>query len=195
MSKINFEFDKFPQLESERFILREVKQQDYISLYEIYSSEDSVKYQQIGPMKTIEQAQKAVQVFLQGFKDRKFIRWCITARGNGAVIGLITLHSFNVCSAQAEIGFMLNKEYWRQNIMSEVAIEIIRFAFEVIGLDRIEASIHPDNIASIRLSEKLGFLREGLKKEVAYNKGTNEYEDRLVFGITRINEKKKKVKS
>jgi ribosomal-protein-alanine N-acetyltransferase len=185
MSKINFGFDKFPRLESERFILREVKQQDYLSLYEIYSSEDAVKYQQISPMKTIEQAQKAVQVFLQGFKDRKFIRWCITARGNGAVIGLITLHSFDVCNAKAEIGFMLNKGYWRQNVMSEVASEVIRFAFEAIELNRIEASIHPDNIASIRLSEKLGFQKEGLKKEAAYNKETDEYEDRLVFGIIR----------
>ena len=185
MSKINFEFDKFPNLDSERFILREVKERDYLSLYEIYSNEDAVKYQQTSPMKTIEQAQKSVQAFLKGFQDRKFIRWCITARGNDKVIGLITLHSFNVCNHQAEIGFMLNKEYWRQNIMSEVASEVIKFAFEVIGLNRIEASIHPDNVASIRLSEKLGFHKEGLKKEAAYNKGTDEYEDRLVFGITK----------
>jgi ribosomal-protein-alanine N-acetyltransferase len=189
MSKTNFEFDKFPQLESESFILREVKDNDYLSLYEIYSNEDAVRYQQVGPMKTIEQAQKAVQVFLQGFKDRKFIRWCIAAKENDIVVGLITLHSFNLCNNQAEIGFMLNKKYWRQNIMDEVANEVIRFAFEGIGLNRIEASIHPDNIASIKLSEKLGFQREGLKKEAAYNKGTNEYEDRLIFGVTKNNRK------
>ena len=80
MNKFNFEFDNFPQLESERFILREVKEQDYISLYDIYSDEDAVKYQPIGTMKTIEQSQKAVQAFLQGFKNKKFIRWCISKK-------------------------------------------------------------------------------------------------------------------
>ncbi|MGV8981149.1 hypothetical protein [Clostridium sp.] len=53
MSKIKFEFDNFPQLESEKFTLREVKEQDYISVYEIYSDEEAVKYQQICAMKTI----------------------------------------------------------------------------------------------------------------------------------------------
>ncbi|MBZ9687400.1 GNAT family N-acetyltransferase [Clostridium estertheticum] len=187
MSKMNFEFDNFPQLESERFILREVKEQDYISLYEIYSDEDAVKYQPICTMNTIEQAEKSVQAFLQGFKNKKFIRWCIATKENDTVVGLITLHDFNICNSQAEIGFMLNKKYWRQNTMGEVSPEIIKFAFEIIGLNRIEALIHPDNIASIKLSEKLGFLREGFKKESAYNKRTDEYEDRLIFGITKNN--------
>lgn len=189
MSNFNFEFDNFPQLESERFILREVKEQDYISLFEIYSDEDAVKYQPIYTMKTIEQSQKAVQAFLLGFKNKKFIRWCISKKENDTVVGLITLHDFNICNSHAEIGFMLNKSYWRQNTMGEVSPGIIKFAFEIIGLNRIEALIHPDNIASIKLSEKLGFQREGLKKEAAYNKRTNEYEDRLIFGITKSNMK------
>jgi ribosomal-protein-alanine N-acetyltransferase len=187
MSKNNFEFDNFPQIESERFILREVVEQDYTSLYEIYSDVDAVKYQQTGAMQTIEQAQKCVQAFLLGFKNRKFIRWCIATKENDRVIGLITLHDFNILNSQAEIGFMLNKRYWRQNIMGEVAKEIIRFAFEILKLHRIEASIHPDNIASIKLSEKLGFQKEGLKKESAYNSGTDKYEDRLIFGLTKNN--------
>lgn len=185
INKINLEFDYFPELESDRFILREVKEKDYISLFEIYSDVETIKYQQMATMQTIEQAQKSVQAFQQGFINRKFIRWCITTKENDSVIGLITLHDFNLCNSQAEIGFMLTKKYWRQNIMAEVAKVVIRFAFEVVRLHRLEASIHPDNIASIRLSEKLGFNREGLKKESAYNMRTAEYEDRLIFGLTK----------
>lgn len=185
MSKMNFEFDNFPRLESKRFILREVKQTDFTSIYEIYSDEDAIKYQQIHVMKTIEQAQKSIQVFLQGFIDRKFIKWCIATKENDKVIGLITLHHFDFYNSHAQIGYMLNKKYWRQNIMGEVSNGIIRYAFEVLGLNRIEALIHPHNIASIKLSEKLGFRREGLKSEVSYNQRTDEYEDRLIFGITK----------
>jgi ribosomal-protein-alanine N-acetyltransferase len=185
MSNINFEFEHFPQLESERFILREVKEQDYISLYEIYSDEDVIRYQQMTVMQTIEQAQKSVQAFLKGFKNKKFIRWCIATKGNDIVIGLVTLHDFNFCNSHAEIGFMLNKKYWRQNIMWEAANEIIKFALEIIGIHRIEALIHQDNIASIKLCEKLGFNKEGLKKESAYNMRNSKYEDRLIFGIVK----------
>lgn len=180
---MEIEFDNFPYLESERFILREVREGDYIAIYEIYSNEDAVKYQQIGTMQTIEQAQQSVKNFQNGFRNKKFIRWCIAKKENDEVVGLITLHSFDIWNSKAEIGFMLNKKYWQQNIMCEVAKKIIEFAFEVIKLHRIEASIHPDNIGSIKLSEKLGFKREGLKKESAYNRRNFEYEDRLIFGL------------
>ena len=185
MNKINLEFDKFPQIQNESFILSEVKKDDYSSLYEIYSDDETIKYQQIDTMKTIEQSQKSVQSFLQGFINRKFIRWCISRKEDDKVIGLITLHDFDNWNSKTEIGYMLNRKYWGQNIMSEVGREIIKFTFETIRLNRIEASIHPENIASIKLSEKLGFKKEGLKIEAAYNIRTKEYEDRLIFGITK----------
>jgi len=67
--------------------------------------------------------------------------------------------------------------------MSEVAQKVIEYAFEVIELHRIEASIHPENIASNRLAMKLGFKKEGLNKDAAYNRSTGEFEDRLIYGL------------
>ena len=101
------------------------------------------------------------------------------------VIGLITLHDFDNWNSKAEIGYMLNKKYWRQHVMSEAAIKVIHYAFEAIELNRIEALIDPENIASIKLNEKLGFAKEGLKKEAAYNKRTEKYENTLIFGIVK----------
>ena len=75
MSLIKFDFNTFPNLESKRFVLREVKEKDYLSIYEIYSDNDTVKYQQMGTMQTMEQAHKSVQAFLRGFENKKFIRW------------------------------------------------------------------------------------------------------------------------
>jgi len=191
MGQIKFGFNAFPNLESKRFILREVQEKDYLAIYEIYSDDGTVKYQQMGVMQTMEQAQKSVQAFLRGFENKKFIRWCIATRDQDNVVGLITLHSFNECNSQGEIGFMLNKAYWSQNIMGEVGEEVLKFAFQVMDLNRIEASVHPENIASIKLCEKLGFKQEGMKKEAAYNTRTNEYEDRVILGTTKNNSKYK----
>jgi ribosomal-protein-alanine N-acetyltransferase len=185
MNKIDSVFNEFPKLETERFILREVVESDYAAIYDIYCDEDAVKYQQIKAMSTIEQAKKSVEFFINGFKNKKFIRWCITLKENSEVVGLITLHDFDAWNSKVEIGYMLNKKYWRQNVMSEAAIKVIHYAFEVIELNRVEALVDPENIASNKLNVKLGFAKEGLKKEAAYNKRTEKYEDRLMFGIVK----------
>jgi len=183
MSILELAFNEFPKLETSHFLLREVKEQDYSCIYEIYSDEDAVRYQQIEPMANIEQAQKSVIAFLNGYKNKKFIRWCIVNKDNDKVIGLITLHTFDNWNSKAGIGYMLNKKYWNQGIMSEVAQKVVEYAFEVIEVHRIEASIHPENIASNRLAMKLGFKKEGLNKDAAYNRSTGEFEDRLIYGL------------
>lgn len=176
-------FDVFPKLETSCFILREVTEHDTNEIFEIYSDEEAVRYQQIKAMESIEQAQKSITNFLNSYKNKKFIRWCIADK----VVGLITLHNFDNWNSKAEIGYMLNKKYWKQNIMSEAGLKIIEYAFEIIDLHRIEALVHPENIASNKLTIKLGFEKEGFKKSIAYNIRTDEFEDRLIYGL--INKK------
>lgn len=183
MSNLKAAFIKFPILETTRFLLREVKEQDYNQIYEIYSNDDVVKYQQIKPMETIDQAQKSVIWLKDGFKNKRFIRWCIAEKKTDKVIGLIALHSFDDFNLIAQIGFILNKNYWKQGIMGEVGARIVKYAFEEVKLHRIEALIDKENIASCKLSVKLGFKEEGLKKEAAYNRRTEGFDDRLIYGL------------
>lgn len=187
MDNLKISFNVFPKLETTNYLLREVKEKDYDNIYDIYSDEEVVKYQQIETMRNMEQAKKSVTHFLNSYKNKKFIRWCITDKNNDKVVGMITLHDFDSWNSKAEIGYMLNKKYWKQNIMSESGQKVISYAFEVIELHRIEALIHPENIASIKLNMKLGFEKEGLKKSSAYNRRTGEFEDRLIYGL--INKK------
>ncbi|MCB2298868.1 GNAT family N-acetyltransferase [Clostridium tagluense] len=107
MLKMDSIFNEFPKLETEKFILREVVETDYTAIYDIYSDEDAVKYQQIKAMSKTEQAKKSVEFFINGFKNKKFIRWCITLKKNNHVIGLITLHDFDTWNSKSEIGWYL----------------------------------------------------------------------------------------
>ena len=193
MNKLNLAFNEFPKLSTNRFLLRQVEERDYKDIYEIYADEEAVRYQQIKPMETMEQAQKAVSAFLKGFKNREFIRWCIVDNECDKVLGLINLHDFDNWNSKVEIGCMLNKKYWEQGIMSETAQKVINYAFEVIELNRIEALIDPKNIASIKLIAKLGFEKEGLKRNAEYCSRTDEYEDRQIFGLVKSNSYMKKL--
>ncbi|MEG0133242.1 MAG: GNAT family N-acetyltransferase [Clostridium sp.] len=181
MNKIDLAFDKFPMIETNKFILRQVKDTDYKDIYEIYCEEEAVKYQQTTPMETMEQAHKSVAAFLRGFEEKRFIRWCIEEKSSFKVIGLIALNNFNKNNFNCTIGYMLNKKYWRKNVMSEVGEAIIGYGFKTLNLHRIEALIHPDNIPSISLCRKLGFEIDGISRESVYNKEVNKYEDRVIF--------------
>lgn len=172
--------EEFPILYTENFILREIKFDDYKAFYEVYSNEDAVRYQQIKPMVSLEEAKKAVKFFVSAYKNKKVIRWGITDKCNDEIIGFVTLHSFDKANLKAEIGYMLNRKYWGKKIMSEVGNIVINYGFNEIGLHRIEANIHPDNVASINLSLRLGFVKEGTRKDSAYNRYTKKFEDREV---------------
>ena len=64
-------------------------------------------------------------------------------------------------SKRAEIGFGISKDYWGQGIVYELGVALIRYGFENLNLNRIEAEIDPDNIGSGKVLEKLGFIKEG----------------------------------
>lgn len=181
--------DEFPKLMTNRFLLREVTENDIHEIYSIYSNKEAVRFQQIEPMSNLTQAKKAVNYFKSAYKDKKFIRWCITYKGSDKVIGLITLHSFDNWNAKAEIGYMLNQKYWNQGIMSEVGKRIIQYAFLTSKLHRIEALVDPLNFPANKLSLKLAFQREGLKKDAAFNKRTKNFEDRVIYGLLNDNNK------
>ncbi|GKU23920.1 GNAT family N-acetyltransferase [Clostridium folliculivorans] len=183
MNSIDSIFINFPELETERFILRQVTAKDSKDLYELYSDPLAVKYQQSETMSDMEQAKKTVIAFLKGYSNKNFIRWCISDKLTDKVVGLISLHSFDIFNFKSEIGYMLNSKYLNQNIMTECAIKVLDFAFNIIKLTKVEASINPDNKRSIHLVVKLGFKEELLIKGISFNFKTALFEDRVIFAL------------
>lgn len=185
MNSIDSIFINFPELETERFILRQVKAKDSEDLYELYSDPMAVKYQQTEAMSDMDQAKKTVIAFLNGYSNKIFIRWCIADKSTDKVVGLIALHSFDILNFKAEIGYMLNSKYLNQNIMTECAVKVLDFSFNILNLTKVEASIHPDNERSIHLVDKLGFKKESLIKGISFNFKTALFEDRVIFALTK----------
>jgi RimJ/RimL family protein N-acetyltransferase len=76
-------------------------------------------------------------------------------------IGTATLFNFSLANRRAEFGCSLARMLWGQGLAREAAALMLNFAFERMGLERIEADIDPRNGQSIGLVERLGFQREG----------------------------------
>jgi ribosomal-protein-alanine N-acetyltransferase len=124
------------------------------------------------PLESERQAQEMIERFANRFRDRQAIRWGITMGAEEPVIGTCGLYIQS--EWRARLGYDLARPYWRRGIMTRVLRLVIRFAFETVGLNRLEALVIPGNVASERLLARIGFTREGLLREYMYFKGAHQ---------------------
>lgn len=182
---------KYPTLETDRLLLRELQDSDSTDLYEIFSSEKVTKYYGMFPVTSIEAVIHMINNFAEGFKEQRSIRWGIVEKSSGKVIGTCGFHNINKRHYRAEIGYELSDIYWNHGYMKEALQTIISFGFEEMNYKRIEGLIYPGNYSSRKSLEKLGFKEEGLLRDYMYFR--DEMADLLMYSLLKrefINYKK-----
>lgn len=95
----------------------------------------------------------------------------VVLRQSARPIGTCLLFAFDAPNSRAEIGFVLGRQHWGHGYMREAAEAVMRCAFTTMGLRRLEATIDCRNVASARLLERLGFVREGTQRQRSVTKG------------------------
>ena len=78
-----------------------------------------------------------------GFRRHELMQWGIADAATDAVIGTCTITHLSVTHERAEIGFALRQARWGQGLGSEAVAAVIDFAFNEVGLHRIEADVDP----------------------------------------------------
>jgi len=101
-------------------------------------------------------------------------------RSDSPTIGSIGL-VFNLPHDNAEMGYWIGKPYWNQGYGTEAAGAIIRYAFEVLGLNRVYATHFKRNPASGRIMQKIGMTYEGSLRQ--HVRKWDKYEDMEYYGI------------
>ncbi len=90
----------------------------------------------------------------------------------GYVVGLVSLHrQSDVYSHSYELGYFLDEQYWGQGIGGTAVKRMVTYGFESLKIHRIFASVFDYNPASMRILEKCGFVKEGVKKEAIIKEG------------------------
>lgn len=106
--------------------------------------------------------------------------WVITV--DGEVVGLIGLHTWQRHHRRAELGYDMAVSRWGQGIAGEAARAVIDYGFTTMKLHRIEAHTIADNDRSVRLLERLGFRREGTRREYSLEDDLT-FHDSAVYGL------------
>jgi ribosomal-protein-alanine N-acetyltransferase len=171
-------FATFPQLETERLILRQITMADRAAIFRIYSDPDVTRYNVVEQFQHIADAERLIAEIQAQFSQRLGLRWGITLRDRGTVIGSCILYHWHRSGFYAHcctLGFDLARVYWGHGYASESLQAVLRFGFETMGLNRIETNIMPENEAAIRFLKKHGFRIEGVMREKGYWK--NQFHD------------------
>jgi ribosomal-protein-alanine N-acetyltransferase len=171
----------FPRLETKRLVLREVTTEDSNSLLKYLSDEEVMKYYGLNPFQSINDALDEISWYQSIQKNKTGIRWGITLKDQGAVIGSCGFHNSVLQHFRTEIGFELSKDHWGKGIAYEAVQAIISYGFDHLDLQRIEALIEPPNSSSQRLVEKLGFIREGLLRNYEFTCG--KFDDLYMYSL------------
>src|SRR5690606_21683193 len=82
-----------------------------------------------------------------------------------------------------EIGYILHPDHWGEGLATEAVSAAIDHVFATREADRLTADVDPDNRPSIRLLERLGFVRTGSAERTFCIDG--EWKDSLYYGLTR----------
>jgi [ribosomal protein S5]-alanine N-acetyltransferase len=155
----------FPILVTQRLVLRETRLSDAAEVFSI-ASDPEVQRWDGGPVQDRDTVLEEIREARADADAGRGYRWAITEKPHDTVIGDVTLTNWSKAHYRAEIGYALARDHWRRHIGSEAVRAVVRFAFEELGLHRVEAFPTVDNIASVRLLESLGFVREGTAREV-----------------------------
>jgi RimJ/RimL family protein N-acetyltransferase len=98
-------------------------------------------------------------------RSRTVFHWGVARRTDDGVIGHATLFEIEEASRRAEIGYSIRRADWGRGLGTDAVRTLLGFAFERCGFRRIEADVEPRNLASLRVLQKLGFVREGYLRE------------------------------
>ena len=144
-------------LKTERLILRRWEDSDAESLFEYAADPDVGPIAGWPPHQTIEESRDVIKNVFNG-KEAYAICLKTDDRAIGAIELKLNGHTdLTDRDDECELGYWLGKPFWGQGIMPEAVKEILRHAFEKIGMTKVWAGYYEGNLKSKRVQEKSGF--------------------------------------
>ncbi|MFT4031878.1 MAG: GNAT family N-acetyltransferase [Siphonobacter sp.] len=176
---LTINLNPFPVLSTKRFILRQLQESDAEAVFELRSNPVLMQYIARPLTKTVEDARVYIRTLTSGIENNESITWAI-AVGN-TVIGSVGYVNIYKEHHRAEVGYIVHGDYHRQGIIKEVLPEVLQYGFQTLHFHSIEAIINPANVASARVLESCGFVKEAHFKEKRFFNG--QYLDDMIYSL------------
>jgi ribosomal-protein-alanine N-acetyltransferase len=168
---LELSFTTFPELTTQRLLLRQQTVADKHDLFYLRSHPDIMHFIPRPLHQNLDDTVQFIDMLNTGIANRDLIHWVITLREQPQrVIGCIGYVRMKKEHYRSEVGYLLHDGYRGQGIMQEALQAVLHYGFEIMGLHSAEAVIDPNNTASAAVLERGGFVREAyFREDFLYN--------------------------
>lgn len=147
-----------PQIYFDNYLLRDISIEDAKDMFEYGKDLEVVKFLSWGPYETVADARFSIKEYFLKRPERGLpVGYAIVDLSNHKMIGTIDFHTLHDKKV-AEIGYVLNKEYWNKGIMTKALRKVVEVGFYTLDYDRIVIGHLIDNQASEKVIVKNGFV-------------------------------------
>ena len=182
-------FSNIPTLYTERLSLRAMHVIDAEDMFDYARRPEVTKYLLWSEHKDITFTRDYLYYIGRRYALGDFYDWAIIDRESRKMIGTCGFTRIDTANNSAEIGYVLNPDFHRRGFGSEAVKRILKFGFEELGINRIEARFMQGNEASLALMLSVGMTFEGYMRDLVFVKGSyrtvgvssilrSEYEER-----------------
>ncbi len=170
-------------LQTSRLNFRLVSKKDLNDIHKLLSLPETDRFNTLGIPGSIEETGKIIHDWCMGQNANPSTCYifCVDLVDTKQFIGLIGLNIGKPNYKAAESWYKINPGQWNKGYATEALLKLIDFGFNELGLHRIEAGCAVENIASVKVLEKVGMKREGLKRKKLPIRG--EWKDNYFYAI------------
>jgi ribosomal-protein-alanine N-acetyltransferase len=156
------------ELFNERLKLRLIEFSDLNAIHGLHSLTETDRYNTLGIPETIEVTKEIITPLISDNQQQNILNYtfAIEELRTGTFIGLLGFKLGAKKYNNAEVYYKLNVHYWGKGYATEALNLVLDFGFKNLKLHRITAGCAIDNIASIKVLEKVGMKREGHARQI-----------------------------
>jgi ribosomal-protein-alanine N-acetyltransferase len=169
-----------PVIGSDTITLRELRLSDAPTLFAMLSTDEVARFISPPPT-TIEGYERFIEWTHRQRAAGQLVCFGIVPHGMTSAIGIFQVRSIEPGFGTAEWGFAMGSEFWGTGAFIEGARHILNFAFEQIGVHRMEARAAVHNRRGNAALQKIGAVREGLLRKAFLKNGT--YYDQFLWTV------------
>jgi ribosomal-protein-alanine N-acetyltransferase len=163
-------FNPFPVIETQRLVLRHMSIADAEDVFRMRSDPRMHEHTDTQVDVTLEQTNTYIEKMDRGINENRWIIWAIEHKDSGKFAGTVSIWNFDNERRSGELGYGIIPSFQGQGLMTEALDAVVRYGFDIVNLNVIEAYTEVSNARSNCLLERCKFIRTKEIKEAGYVK-------------------------
>jgi len=151
----------FPALATRRLRLRHFEARDLRGLHACFGDPEAMRFWDMPASSTMAETERVLRWLAKTTSPSDHLAWAITERAKDQCIGMVCYHHREARNKRLELGYILAAQHQGKGLGAEAVRAVLDHCVGVLGAHRVQALVHPENNASIKLIEGLGFRCEG----------------------------------